>query len=126
MEKAQPLLTKYQLGSLNLKNRVIMAPLTRMRALSGGIPGPMNATYYSQRSSMGLLITEATKVSPQGNGYPFTPGIYNQEQVEGWKLVIEAVHKADTPIFMQLYHCGRISHPTMQTDSATPVAPSAI
>ena len=115
------------LGSLTLPNRIIMAPLTRMRAKQpGNIPHELNATYYAQRASAGLIISEATQVSQQGQGYPATPGIHSPEQVQGWKLVTNAVHQAGGHIFLQLWHVGRISHPSHQPDGALPVAPSAL
>jgi N-ethylmaleimide reductase len=120
------LLSPYKLGNLELPNRVVMAPLTRNRAGEGNVPGQLNATYYVQRASAGLIITEATQVSPQGLGYPSTPGIHSAEQVEGWKLVTDAVHQQGGRIFLQLWHVGRISHPDLQPDGALPVAPSAI
>ena len=103
-----------------------MAPMTRNRAGPGNVPGPLNATYYAQRSSAGLIVSEATQVSPQGVGYPGTPGIHSAEQVAGWKLVTGAVHAAGGRIFLQLWHVGRISHPSLQPAGALPVAPSAI
>ncbi|HEY9612346.1 MAG TPA: alkene reductase [Allocoleopsis sp.] len=120
------LLSPYKLGNLELPNRIVMAPLTRNRAGQGNVPGQLNATYYAQRASAGLLITEATQVSPQGQGYPGTPGIHSPEQVEGWKLVTDAVHQQGGRIFLQLWHVGRVSHPDLQPDGALPVAPSAI
>ena len=120
------LLSPYKLGNLELPNRLVMAPLTRNRAGKGNVPGPLNATYYAQRASAGLIIAEATQVSPQGQGYPSTPGIHSAEQVEGWKLVTDAVHQQGGRIFLQLWHVGRISHPDLQPDGALPVAPSAI
>jgi N-ethylmaleimide reductase len=122
----QQLLTPFTLGPHQLRNRVIMAPLTRMRSLPGNVPGPLNATYYEQRASMGLIITEASQVSPEGIGYPGTPGIYSPEQVEGWKLITQAVHERGGKIFLQLWHVGRVSHPSLQKDHAFPLAPSAI
>ncbi len=109
-----------------MPNRVVMAPMTRNRAGPGNVPGPLNATYYAQRASAGLIISEATQVSPQGLGYPGTPGIHSAEQVAGWKGVTDAVHHAGGRIFLQLWHVGRISHPSLQPDGALPVAPSAI
>jgi N-ethylmaleimide reductase len=100
-----------------------MAPMTRNRAGAGLVPTEMMATYYRQRASAGLLITEATQVSPQGVGYPNTPGIHSDEQVEGWKRVTAAVHEQGGRIFLQLWHVGRISHPSLQPDGALPVAP---
>lgn len=115
-----------QLGPLTLPNRVVMAPLTRSRTGSKGIPGPLNAEYYVQRASAGLIIAEATQISRQGQGYAFTPGIHDAEQVAGWKLVTDAVHQAGGRIVLQLWHVGRISHPSLQPDGGLPVAPSAI
>ncbi|NEQ23080.1 MAG: alkene reductase [Microcoleus sp. SIO2G3] len=120
------LLSPVKVGSYELRNRLVMAPLTRNRAGAGNVPGALNATYYAQRASAGLIITEASQVSPQGLGYPSTPGIYSQEQVEGWRLVTKAVHERGGRIFLQLWHVGRISHPSLQPDGALPVAPSAI
>ena len=120
------LLSPVKVGSYELRNRLVMAPLTRNRAGAGNVPGALNATYYAQRASAGLIITEASQVSPQGLGYPSTPGIYSQEQVEGWRLVTNAVHERGGRIFLQLWHVGRISHPALQPDGALPVAPSAI
>ncbi len=120
------LLSPYKLGNLELPNRIVMAPLTRNRAGQGNVPGQLNATYYAQRASAGLLITEASQISPQGLGYPNTPGIHSPEQVEGWKLVTDALHQKGGRIFLQLWHVGRISHPDLQPDGALPVAPSAI
>ena len=103
-----------------------MAPMTRSRAGSEGIPGPMNVEYYAQRASAGLIISEATNISPQAVGFAFTPGIFNDAQVAGWRLVTDAVHAAGGLIFCQLWHVGRISHPSMQPGGALPVAPSAV
>ena len=116
----------FTLGPLQLPNRVVMAPMTRNRAGRGNVPGPLNATYYAQRASAGLIISEATQISPQGVGYPGTPGIHSAEQVAGWKTVTEAVHAAGGRMVLQLWHVGRISHPSLQPDGALPVAPSAI
>lgn len=126
MTENQPLLSPVQIGPYTLPNRVVMAPLTRNRAGVGNVPGSLNATYYVQRASAGLIITEASQISPQGLGYPGTPGIYSPEQVAGWRLVTEAVHARGGHIFLQLWHVGRISHPDVQPDGALPVAPSAI
>ncbi|MFC3908332.1 alkene reductase [Legionella dresdenensis] len=115
-----------QMGSLHLPNRIVMAPLTRSRAGENDVPREMNATYYSQRATAGLIISEATQISPQGKGYAFTPGIYSPEQVAGWQLVTRAVHQAGGRIFAQLWHVGRISHPDLQSDNQLPVAPSAL
>jgi N-ethylmaleimide reductase len=116
----------FTLGPLTLPNRVVMAPMTRNRAGPGNVPVPLNATYYAQRASAGLIVSEATQVSPQGVGYPGTPGIHSPEQVAGWKLVTDAVHRAGGRIYLQLWHVGRISHPSLQPGGALPVAPSAI
>jgi N-ethylmaleimide reductase len=116
-----------KLGDITLSNRVVMAPLTRMRSKQpGNIPHALNATYYAQRASAGLIIAEATQVSQQGQGYPGTPGVHSEAQVEGWKLVTQAVHNAGGKIFLQLWHVGRISHPSHQPNGGLPVAPSAI
>jgi N-ethylmaleimide reductase len=120
------LLEPSQLGAYKLKNRVVMAPLTRNRAAIGNIPQAINVEYYQQRVSAGLIISEATQISPQGQGYPLTPGIHSPEQVTGWKQVTQAVHEHDGLIFLQLWHVGRISHPSLQPDGGLPVAPSAI
>ena len=119
------LLSPYRLGEFALKNRLVMAPMTRSRALEGNVPNPLAATYYAQRAAAGLIITEATQVSPQGVGYIRTPGIHAPAQVAGWRLVTDAVHRAGGKIFAQLWHVGRISHPDFH-DGALPVAPSAI
>lgn len=117
----------YILGPLELPNRVLMSPLTRSRAgQPGDVPTDLNAEYYAQRADAGLIISEATQVSPQGKGYAFTPGIHSQEQVEGWRKVTEAVHGAGGRIQAQLWHVGRISRPELQPDGQKPVAPSAI
>ncbi|MGF1570692.1 MAG: alkene reductase [Nodosilinea sp.] len=126
MSTEKNLFTPIQLGAYELPNRIVMAPLTRNRAGEGNVPQPLNVTYYRQRASAGLIITEATQVSPQGVGYPATPGIHSAAQVEGWKLVTEAVHAAGGRIFLQLWHVGRISHPSLQPNGELPMAPSAI
>lgn len=120
------LLSPYKLGELELPNRIVMAPLTRQRAGKGNVPHQLNAEYYVQRATAGLIIAEATQVSPQGQGYPNTPGIYSAEQIAGWRLVTDAVHQHKGRIYLQLWHVGRISHPDLQPDQALPVAPSAI
>mgnify|MGYP000134243419 CR=1 FL=1 len=114
-----------QLGPLTLPNRIFLAPLTRARAGQQRIPNALMAEYYRQRSSAGLILTEATSVTPMGVGYANTPGIWSDEQVTGWKLVTQAVHEAGGRIFLQLWHVGRISDPIF-LDGALPVAPSAI
>jgi 2,4-dienoyl-CoA reductase-like NADH-dependent reductase (Old Yellow Enzyme family) len=114
-----------QIGALKLPNRIIMAPLTRMRAFSERSPGPLNAQHYALRASAGLIITEATSVTPQGVGYPNTPGIWTEKQVAGWKEVTSAVHEAGGLIVSQLWHVGRVSDPVYH-DGDAPVAPSAV
>ena len=119
------LFSPIHIGKLNLKNRVIMAPLTRCRSVEENVPNDLMATYYAQRASAGLIISEATQISTQGIGYPCTPGIHTQAQVQGWKKVTQAVHDKDGAIFLQLWHVGRISHSAYH-GGALPVAPSAI
>lgn len=114
-----------QVGALRLPNRIVMAPLTRNRA-PGAIPTPLMAEYYRQRASAGLLITEATAISHQGQGYADVPGLYGTEQLDGWKKVTDAVHAAGGRIVTQLWHVGRVSHVDLQPGGAAPVAPSAI
>ncbi|WP_020200927.1 alkene reductase [Cupriavidus sp. WS] len=116
----------YTLGPLTLSNRIVLAPLTRNRAGAGFIPSELAATYYSQRASAGLLISEATQISQQGQGYQDTPGIYTQSQIDGWRKVTDAVHTKGGRIFLQLWHVGRVSHVDLQANGAAPVAPSAI
>src|SRR5258708_8320131 len=120
------LLSPVRLGELALPNRVLMAPMTRNRAAPGNVPTDLNATYYAQRASAGLIVTEATQVSARGVGYPGTPGIHTDAQVAGWRKVTRAVHERDGRIFLQLWHVGRISHPDLQPRGELPVAPSAI
>src|SRR3954470_9808804 len=115
-----------RVGDLELPNRVIMAPLTRSRAIGGGrVPNALMAQYYVQRASAGMILSEATAVTPQGVGYADTPGIWSDAQVEGWKKVTDAVHRAGGTILLQLWHVGRISDPSFLNGEA-PVAPSAI
>ncbi|NDU85448.1 MAG: alkene reductase [Ferrovum sp.] len=114
-----------KVGDLTLSNRVIMAPLTRCRASAGRVPNPLMAEYYAQRASAGMILAEATAVSPQGVGYPDTPGIWTEAQVDGWKLITQAVHQEGGIIFSQLWHVGRISHP-VYLNGDLPVAPSAV
>jgi len=122
-----PLFAPLTVGDLELPNRVLMAPLTRSRSSQpGDVPNDLMAEYYRQRASAGLIISEATQISPQGKGYAFTPGIHSQEQVEGWRGVTRAIHDAGGRIFLQLWHVGRISHVDLQPGGAAPVAPSAI
>ena len=116
-----------QLGRYFLRHRILMAPLTRSRARQpGNVPTTLMACYYAQRVSAALIISEATQVSMQGQGYAWTPGIHSRDQVEGWRLVTNAVHAMGGLIFQQLWHVGRISHPALQPDGMLPVAPSAI
>ncbi len=112
-------------GDLHLKNRVVMAPLTRNRA-PGAVPTPLMATYYGQRASAGLIISEATPVSHQGQGYADVPGLYTPEQVAAWKPVTDAVHAQGGRMVVQLWHVGRVSHTSLQPGGGAPVAPSAI
>ncbi|MBT0667436.1 alkene reductase [Novosphingobium profundi] len=114
------------IGEISLPNRIVMAPMTRARsAQPGDIPNALNAAYYAQRASAGLIVTEASQISPQGKGYSFTPGIYSPEQIAGWRTVTDAVHSAGGRIFIQLWHVGRMSHPDFH-EGAPPVAPSAL
>jgi N-ethylmaleimide reductase len=124
-DEAQALFSPYRLGDLTLSNRMVMAPMTRSRALDGNVPNPLAATYYAQRASAGLILTEASQVSPQGVGYIRTPGIHSAEQVAGWRAVADALHRAGGKIFSQLWHVGRVSHPDFH-GGALPVAPSAL
>ena len=120
------LLTPVRLGALDLANRVVMAPLTRCRCDNEGfVPTPMMAEYYAQRAGAGLIVSEGCIISPQGRGYPFTPGIWSAEQVAGWRLVTDAVHRQGGRIVCQLWHCGRLSLPEFH-GGRPPVAPSAI
>lgn len=112
-------------GDLQLANRIVMAPLTRNRS-PRAVPQPVTATYYSQRASAGLLITEATAISHQGQGYADVPGLYSEEQLAGWRRVTDAVHAKGGKIVVQLWHVGRVSHTSLQPDGGAPVAPSAI
>jgi len=118
------LFTPLSIGAMALPNRIIMAPMTRNRAPES-IPVPLMATYYSQRAEAGLLITEGSQISTEAVGYPGTPGIHTDAQVDGWKLVTDAVHAKGGRIFLQLWHCGRASHPDFH-GGKLPVAPSAI
>jgi len=119
------LFSDYKLGDLNLSNRMVMAPMTRCRAVEGNVPNPLAVTYYVQRAQAGLIITEGSQVSPQGVGYLRTPGIYSSEQVAGWKKVTTVVHQAGGKIFLQLWHVGRVSHSDFHIGEL-PVAPSAL
>ena len=122
---SDPLFQPLQAGAFSLPNRVVMAPLTRCRASAGRVPNAMMAEYYTQRASFGLILSEATAVSPMGVGYPNTPGIWSDEQVEGWKTVTRAVHDAGGQILLQLWHVGRISDP-FYLNGELPIAPSAV
>ncbi|NII09620.1 alkene reductase [Oleiagrimonas sp. C23AA] len=114
------------LGDLTLRNRIVMAPLTRSRSDAQGVPPIYAADYYAQRADAGLIISEATNISPQAVGYAFTPGIWSDAQVASWKRVTDAVHRHEGRIFLQLWHTGRISHPDVQEGGKLPVAPSAL
>lgn len=116
----------YKLGPITLSNRTVMAPLTRNRAIAGNVPNPLAIEYYSQRASAGLIVTEGTAVSQQGQGYQDVPGIHTKEQIAGWKKVTDAVHAKGGHIFTQIWHVGRISHTSLQANGGAPVAPSAI
>ena len=120
------LFSHYQLGDLPLRNRMVMAPMTRNRATRDGLVRDITAEYYRQRATAGLIISEATQVSAEGIGYPATPGIYSEQQVAAWRKVTDAVHDEGGRIFNQLWFCGRISHPDLLPNQQTPVAPSAI
>jgi N-ethylmaleimide reductase len=121
------LFTPARAGAIELANRVVMAPLTRNRARAeDDAPHELTVTYYEQRAGAGLIVTEASQISPQGKGYAWTPGIYSDAQVEGWRKVTDAVHARGGKIVIQLWHVGRISHPVLQPGGADPVAPSAI
>jgi N-ethylmaleimide reductase len=120
------LFTPLTLGTIQLPNRIIMAPLTRMRAGADNVPTAMNASYYAQRSSAGLIISEGTAIGFDAHGYPNAPGIYTVEQIAGWRAVTDAVHTRGGRIVMQIGHNGRNSHSSLRPDGSTPVAPSAI
>lgn len=120
------LLSPFDLGGLTLKNRVVMAPLTRGRAGEERIPNALMAEYYAQRATVGLIISEATVISKQANGWLNTPGIYSDEQAQAWKQVVNAVHAKGTPFFLQLWHTGRASHSSLQENNQLPVSASAL
>jgi N-ethylmaleimide reductase len=124
--RSSPLFQPFALGPLTLPNRVVMAPMTRNRANAEDAPHALNAIYYAQRAAAGLIVTEATQILPEGKGYPGTPGIHSPAQIAGWRLVTEAVHAKGGRIFLQLWHVGRISHPSLQPGGVLPVAPSAL
>ncbi|MEA9727742.1 alkene reductase [Xanthomonas campestris] len=121
-----PLFSPVRLGALDLSNRVIMAPLTRNRAVAGAVPSPLAVEYYAQRATAGLIIAEGTQISPLGQGYLDTPGIHTPAQVEGWRAVTDAVHLHGGKIALQLWHVGRVSHTSLLPPGEVPVAPSAI
>ena len=116
----------YELGPFHLANRIVMAPLTRSRSSEQGIVPAFAAQYYAQRADAGLVISEATNISPRARGYALTPGIWSEAQVSAWKPVVDAVHRAGGLFFLQLWHTGRISHPSLQPEEALPIAPSAV
>jgi N-ethylmaleimide reductase len=125
-KNSNSLLSPFDLRGLPLRNGVVMSPLTRSRAGTARLPNPLMAEYYAQRAAAGLIITEATVVSKQGIGWLNSPGIYSDEQASAWRMVTDAVHRKGTPIFLQLWHCGRASHSSFHEHGALPVAPSAI
>src|SRR5690348_287919 len=120
------LFSPVRLGPSTLPNRIVMAPMTRNRAGPGETPTALMATYYAQRASAGLIVTEGTQITPQGQGYPGTPGIHSPAQIAGWRAVVDAVHGRGGKIFSQLWHVGRVSHPLLQPGGALPVGPSAL
>lgn len=120
------LLTPIKYGAISAANRLVMAPLTRMRAGAGDVCNPLAKEYYAQRAGAGLIVTEATQVSPLGKGYPATPGIYSKEQTQAWKEVVDAVHARGGKIVAQIWHVGRISHTSFHPEQGLPIAPSAI
>ncbi len=126
MDRTSPVLQPVKIGDLDLKNRVVMAPLTRSRSSVEGVPPPYAVDYYAQRAGAGLIISEATNISHQAVGYALTPGIWTDAQVESWQRVTKTVHANDGRIFLQLWHCGRISHPDLQPGGGLPVSASAI
>ncbi len=121
-----PLLTPFDLGALAVRNRIVMAPLTRSRSSTEGVPPPYAADYYAQRASAGLIVSEATNISAQARGYEYTPGIWTNAQVASWRNVTQAVHQAGGVIVLQLWHTGRLSHPDVQPGGVLPVSASAI
>ncbi|PJD91497.1 MAG: alkene reductase [Legionella sp.] len=127
MDDVSTILEPYDLAGLKLSSRIVMAPLTRSRATPGSdAPQALNATYYQQRATAGLIISEATQISATAKGYAWTPGIYSPEQIAGWQLVTDVVHAKQGKIFAQLWHVGRFSHPALQPNGQLPVAPSEI
>ena len=126
MPDIDPLFEPHTLGPLRLPHRVVMAPLTRNRAAPGNVPRDLNVAYYRQRASAALILSEATQVTPMGVGYPHTPGMHDENQARGWRAVTDAVHDEGGLIFLQLWHVGRISHPSLLPGGATPVSSSAV
>ena len=126
INRSHELLSPFNLRTPALTNRIVMAPMTRSRAGDNRIPNSLMARYYVQRASAGLIITEATVISKQGIGFVNTPGIYSDEQTEAWKKVVDAVHAKGTPLFLQLWHCGRASHSSFHENQELPVAPSTV
>lgn len=126
MNKKAPLLKSIRIGRYNLKNRVVMAPLTRRRATDDMVPVDIMKTYYEQRASAGLIISEATNISPQALGYMNSPGIFTSEQIKAWQPITNAVHQSGGVIFLQLWHVGRVSHPYLQPGQQLPVSSSAV
>src|SRR6202142_3862729 len=126
MSTPTKLFDSYRLGPMTLPNRLVMAPLPRNRAVAGLVPSPLAVEYYGQRASAGLLVTEASQISQQGQGYQDTPGIYSKEQVAGWRKVTDRVHERGGRIFIRIWHVGRVSHTSLQPGHGAPVAPSAI
>jgi N-ethylmaleimide reductase len=116
MSGKEIMFTPVKLGAIELKNRLVMAPLTRMRAIDGDVPHPLAKTYYAQRASAGLIISEATQISAIGKGYPGTPGIYSAEQTAAWKEIVSAVHAKGGKMIAQLWHVGRISHSSLHPE----------
>ncbi len=123
---SDPLFQPIRYGAIHAPNRIVMAPLTRTRANADDAPHQLQQTYYTQRATAGLIISEATHISPQGKGYAGAPGIHNQTQIDGWRGVTDAVHAAGGRMMLQLWHVGRLSHPSLQPGGGLPVAPSAI
>src|ERR1700709_1034872 len=126
MSTPTKLFEPYKLGPITLPNRFVMAPLTRNRAVAGLVPSPLAIEYYGQRASAGLLVTEASQISQQGQGSQDTPGIYSKEQVAGWRKVTDRVHERGGRIFIQIWHVGRISHTSLQPNGGAPGAARAI
>lgn len=126
MDCTEPLFSPVKVGRLSLPCRIVMAPMTRARSGPNGVPSELNALYYAQRASAGLIVAEATQIHPDGQGYLRTPGIHDQAQIAGWHRVTDAVHQAGGTIVLQLWHVGRVAHPLNQVAGARQVAPSAL